>query len=253
MRYLFLLFIGLLSVSAYAQTDSIVVSDTVVVTDEEETEVLVFSNNSWSQMPEEDTLSLDDLILRKDSGMLLLTAKIGFSDKASGSIENGYSRSTFPPMALQLEYFHNDLWSYGGQLVYSRNKSTNDTLSTTYFKDNTVGIAAIGTFHYGTWLQDITHNWFKFGYLDLYASAAIRMDFYRTVDAGVFNEDLQQYESDVIVKETVFNMRVAPIFGARYYISDRFSINMEIGRGNLGMLTSSVSWLINKPEGLRLR
>lgn len=251
MRHLFLLITCLVSLGVFSQGDSIVLVDTTVLGGDEE--VLVFSNNSWSQIPQEDTVPQEALVLRKDSGMLLLTAKIGFSDSYDDTNWKGYSVSNFPPLAFQVEYFHNDLWSYGGQLLYSRNKFTNDTLETTYFKDNTVGLAAIGSFHYGTWLQDITHNWFKFGYLDLYASLAVRMDIHRYVEAGVMNEETLQYESDVVNKDMEVKMRVRPIFGARYYISDRFSINMEVGRGNLGMLTSSVSWLINKPEGLILK
>ncbi len=270
MRYLFCLLTLLLSFSSYAQTDSVahrdtytidtvIVQDTVYIVDtiitvdttyikaygaQRDTLFLDSYDQSWSVIPED---SIDEnVFVRKDSGLVLVTAKIGFSDQSDDTDWEGYSINSLPPLALQVEYFQNDLFSYGAQLLYSRNKYTNDTLTTNYFKNNTVGLAAIGTFHYGSWLQDVTHNWFKFGYLDLYVSMAARMDIHRNVNSD-WNDELQLIQEDNMGKETSVKWRLRPIFGARYYISDRFSLNVEVGKGNLGMLSSSVSWLISKP------
>ena len=271
MKYLLALLLSLVAFVATAQTDSlmgsgtykvdtvfvadttyvidtIIVIDTLVVPSErEERDTLFLSSDqqSWSLVAAEVNDEKKELILRKDSGMWLATAKISFSDTQDDTNWKGYSISSLPPLALQLEYFHNDYFSYGGQLLYSRNKYSNDTLASNYIKNSVLGVAAIGTFHYGSWLQDVTHNWFKFGYLDLYTSMALRFDVHRDVEGGAWNEDLQQFESDVKHKEAEVKMKIRPIFGARYYISDRFSINIELGEGNLGMLSSSVSWLIN--------
>lgn len=236
--------------------DTIYVIDTVIVCDtllvrrfqdkgaELDTVFLSSHQESWSLIPSEDVETDKDIIIRKDSGLLLISAKISFSDTYNDNDWKGYSVSTLPPVAIQVEYFHNDLFSYGGQLLYGRNKYTNDTLITSYVKNSVLGLAAIGTFHYGTWLQDVTHNWFKFGYLDLYASLALRLDFQRDVKQDYWNTDLGEVENQ---NELYARVKIRPIFGARYYISDRFSINVELGRGNLGMLSSSVSWLISKP------
>lgn len=129
-------------------------------------------------------------------------------------------------------------------MFYGRNKYVNDTLTTTSFKNTTVGLAAIGTFHYGAWLEDITHDLFRMGHLDLYASMAVRLDLHHDIEEGAWNDDLQKFESGVRKPDTYVKMRMRPIFGARYYISDRFSMNIELGRGNLGMMTSSVSWVL---------
>lgn len=231
--------------------DTIITIDTLLVkrlkNDDEERDTVFLSSDqhSWSLIPEEDLEDKKKLVLRNDSGKLLVTAKISFSDTSDDNDWEGYSISTMPPMALQVEYFHDNYFSYGGQLLIARDKFTNDTLSTTYFKNSVVGVAGIGTFHYGAWLQDITHNWFKFGYLDLYASLALRFDVHSDVEAGAWNEDIQEFEESVKNKDVYMKMKLRPIFGARYYISDRFSINVEVGRGNLGMLSSSVSWLID--------
>lgn len=230
-----------------AQVDSLLVQDSVVADFKVDTLTLDFDSANWSVIPEDGLIPEEKLILRSDSGMLLLSAKIGFSDTFDDLNRNGYSISTLPPLAVQLDYFYNDLWSYGGQVVYMRNKCTNDTLSAMYSKNTTFGLAALGTFHYGTWLQDITDNWFKFGYLDLYASLALRMDVHRDVTTEEWNDLTSLFEPALKEKEAYVKMRVRPIFGARYYISDRLSINIELGRGNLGTLTSSVSWLISKP------
>lgn len=274
MKFKLLIILVFFSLKVFSQSDSVVVedtyeldtifiSDTVLIIDTiisidtvvvktlksnfEETDTIFLSSHqqSWSLIPEEKLLDTKQLILRKDSGMLLVSAKISFSDSSDDTDWKGYSISTLPPIALQVEYFHDDYFSYGAQLLIARNKYTNDTLPSTYFKDGVVGVACIGSFHYGSWLQDITHNWFKFGYLDLYASLALRFDIHSDIEAGVWNEDLQQFEEDVTNKDVYMKMKLRPIFGARYYISDRFSINVELGKGNLGMLSSSVSWLIN--------
>ncbi len=233
-------------------SDTVIVVDTVLVwgvkkrVEQSDTIFLASDSDSWSVV-EEDSLKHDDFFIRKDSGLFLVSAKIGFSDSNTGTDRSGYSLGTTPPMALQVEYFHNDFFSYGGQIVYTRNKFVNDTLTSQYEKEGTMGLAAIGTFHYGDWLQDITHNNLHFGYLDLYVSLAVRMDMHRSVVAEPWDENVQQFISGEKKKEAYVKMRLRPIFGARYYISDRFSINIELGKGNLGILTSSVSWLISKP------
>lgn len=240
--------------------DTVIIADTILVTDtiitydttlikvsgvERDTLFLSSDAESWSLIPQ-DTVS-EDVFVRRDSGLWLLTAKIGFSDQSSITDWTGYSINSIPPLAMQAEYFHNDFFSYGGQLLYSRNKYTNDTLTTTYFKNTVFGLAAIGTFHYGSWLQDVTHNWFKFGYLDLYVSMALRMDVHRNIAGGAWDEALMAFDASLEEKEIETMWRIRPIFGARYYITDRFSLNVEVGKGNLGMLSSSVSWLISNP------
>lgn len=238
--------------------DTLIVSDTLITYDtvfvkraaedviKRDTLFLSSDSDTWS-LVEQDTLDLEDILIRRDSGMLLVTPKIGFSDNYSSVDKEGYSVHTIPPMALQLEYFHNDFLSYGGQLVYGRNKFVNDTLSSQFEKDATMGIAALGTFHYGAWLQDVTHNRMRFGFLDLYASLVLRLDVHRYVVRDPWDDDLQQFDAGGVTRDAYVKMRLRPIFGARYYISDRFSINIEVGKGNLGVLTSSVSWLVSKP------
>ena len=222
--------------------DTISFAETSIAIDDRRKTIYLDSiNQSWSLIPED---SIEDIYVRRDSGILLLSGKVGFSNQNKTNDWKGYSINTLPPLILQVEYFQNDLFSYGGHILFSRSKFTNDTLSTTFYKDNIFGIAALGTFHYGSWLQNITHNWFKFGYLDLYASIAIRMDIHRQIDAGVWNETTNQYEEDVINKDTKTEFMIRPIFGARYYITDQFSLNIEVGRGNMGMLSASASWII---------
>ncbi len=241
-------------------TDTIILIDTTYVIDT--IDIRKIDNTELSG----DTITLDslsqrftlmedeivkDVFVRQDSGKVQISGKVVFSNQRKTNDWKGYSINSIPPIVFQTEYYHNNLFSYGGQILYSRCKFTNDTLSTTFFKDNTFGIAALGTFHYGSWLQDITHNWFKFGYLDLYLSMAARVDFHCEVDAGVWNETLGQYEADVVNKETNTKFMLRPIFGFRYYITDQFSINIEVGKGNMGMLSSSVSWIIPYPKYLK--
>lgn len=264
MRYILLLPFFFLAFHLSAQSDSLTVmvptlsGDTIMsdsirdehsvtsVQVEGDTIIVEDYNSSWSLIPE-DTIPAVSIVHRKDSGMVLLSAKIGFSESADELEWDGYSTNEFPPVAIQIEYFHNDYLSYGAQLVYTRNKYTNDTLTSNFTKKSIVGMAALGTFHYGSWLQDITHDKINFGYLDLYFTMALRLDVYRDVQGGPWNEDTQQFDVDIKNKDTSAKLRFRPIFGARYFISDRFSINMEFGRGNLGLITTSVSWLINNP------
>lgn len=272
MKYLFAVFLFFYFTDSFAQNDSVVeqetfLYDTVLVADttyvidtivevdtilvkqelkqdnSRDTLVLSEGQTSWSRIPEEE--EREQAFFRNDSGLWLISAKIGFSDKYDNSDWTGYSISTIPPVAMQAEYFFNSFVSYGGQLLYSRSKIYNDTTSSISFKESTIGLAALGTFHYGSWLQDVTHDWFRFGYLDLYVSMALRCDLYHDVDAGEWDEIAGRYIYIEPQKETYLKTRLRPIFGVRYYISDCFSINLELGKGNLGFLTSSVSWKIS--------
>lgn len=267
MKFFFSLLVLTVSLSSFAQVDSAAISDvykldTIIVADTSyvvdtvivqdtmlvkistgddiaaDTIFLSSHHESWSLIPD-TVIEEEEYVIRKDSGKYLLSAKISFADTYDDNDWEGYSISNLAPIAIQLEYFQNDLLSYGGHLLYGRNKYTNDTLTTSYVKNSVVGVAAIGTFHYGTWLQDITNNWFKFGYLDLYASVALRFDVHRDIKEHYWNTDLDMIENQ---DETSLQVKLRPIFGARYYISDRFSVNVELGKGNLGMLSSSVSW-----------
>jgi len=270
MKYLFSILFSLVVCSSFAQVDSlgsgdiykvdtVIVSDTTYVVDtvivqdtlivkravehdlDRDTIFLSSHQESWSVIPQDEIEDQEEVFVRQDSGLFLISAKISFSDNYDDNDWDGYSISNLPPISVQVDYFHNNFLSYGAQLLYGRDKYTNDTLSTSYVKNGVTGLAAIGSFHYGSWLQDVTHNKIKFRYLDLYASLAFRFDVHHNVKSDYWNDATELVENE---NKTVVKMKVRPILGARYYISDHFSINVEFGKGNLGMLSSSVSWVL---------
>lgn len=199
-------------------------------------------NQSWSLFPQEEA-EKEKVMVRNDKGQMLLTAKVSFSDNKDNVDLDGFSVRKLPPLALQIESFNDDFFSWGGQILFAREKYSNDEEPLAYLKNSTAGIAAIGTFHYGTFFQEITHNKLNFGYLDLYVSMVLRFDLHRDV-VHDWNIATLSYEEGIKDVDSYVTTTLRPYFGARYYISDQFSINVEIGKGNLGMLSSSVSWVI---------
>ncbi len=173
----------------------------------------------------------------------IFSTKISFADYSDKNDWDGYSMSKIPPIALSLEKGLTDFFSAGGYIGYYGNKYTNDTLSVNVMRDNTFVLGAIGSIHYAHWLEEVSNYKIFLGDFDFYLSGALKLGFNREKQSnmpGTLGEPLTNHKSNTV------SLNLSPIVGFRYFLSDYFSMLLEFGKGNMGMITTGVSWQIGQ-------
>ncbi len=173
----------------------------------------------------------------------LFSTKISFADYSDKNDWEGYSIRKIPPIALSLEKGINDFFSAGGYVGYYGNKYTNDTLSVNEMHDNTFALGAIGSIHYAHWIEELSNYKLFLGDFDFYVSGALQVSFNRVKESNMPTAEEDIFESN---KNSQVTLRVRPVIGLRYFLSDYFSMLLEFGKGNLGMITTGVTWQIDR-------
>jgi hypothetical protein len=99
----------------------------------------------------------------------------------------------------------------------------------------------VATIHYAHWIEALSGHKIFLGDFDFYVSGAMQVAFNSTNEQHVWQSGEDRFANNKS-SEVKFNIR--PIFGIRYFITDRFCMFFEAGRGNPGMITTGVSWII---------
>lgn len=172
----------------------------------------------------------------------IISPKISFADYSDKNNYENYSISKIPPLSFFVEKGLNSFFSAGGFIGYKRDKYVNDTISTNVLKYRTYTTGAVATIHYAKWIERLSGYSIFLGDFDLYISGAMQMAFNKTEEKHVWDSETGQYKDLPIKKDIDF--RIRPIFGIRYFLTDRFCMLLEVGRGNPGMVTTGVSWFI---------
>ncbi|WP_234408413.1 hypothetical protein [Marinilabilia salmonicolor] len=171
----------------------------------------------------------------------LISPKISFADYSNTDSYDGYSISKIPPTSLFVERGINDYFSAGGFIGYNRDKYNNDTIPKNELRYSTFSTGAVGTIHYAHWIEALSgHKWFL-GDFDFYVSGVAQLAFEKSTEKSAWNTETEAFENN---KESDVRIRIRPIFGLRYFLTDRFSMLIEVGRGNPGMVTTGVSWSV---------
>lgn len=169
----------------------------------------------------------------------VISPRLSFADFSNRDQWGGYSINKIPPIALQAERYINEYFTYGVLLGFYRDKYTNDTLSSNFHRDFNIGFGGLASFHYGKWLEHITHNKVRFNDFDLYLTLGLNW----VVTNSTIRENYHlQNDMPEKLDETTVDFNFGPIAGVRYYITDAFAMNLEIGTGNLGLVTMGISW-----------
>jgi len=112
------------------------------------------------------------------------------------------------PIYVGLDFgVHKDI-TLGGELSF---RSYNDEWPDSHYKHSILGISGNGNYHFNT-LFNIPSNW------DFYAGLNIGFYFWKSPD------DYPGSESS--------SLGLGFQVGGRYYFTDRFGVNLEIGTGN---------------------
>ncbi|WP_462319173.1 hypothetical protein [Marinilabilia sp.] len=171
----------------------------------------------------------------------ILSPKISFADYSDQSSWEDYSISKVPPISLFLEKGINDFFSAGGFIGYNGDKYTNDTIPENVMRYNTFSTGAVATIHYAHWLEALSGHSIFLGDFDLYVSGAFLLAFENTNEQHFWLTETETFDNN---KTSEVKFRVRPIFGIRYFLTERFCMLFEAGRGNPGMITTGVSWNI---------
>jgi hypothetical protein len=174
----------------------------------------------------------------------LISPKISFADYSDSDNYDGYSISKIPPTSFFVERGINDYFSAGGFIGYNRDKYNNDTIPNNELRYSTFSTGAVATIHYAHWIEALSgYKWFL-GDFDFYVSGVAQLAFEKSTEESVWNTETEAFENN---KESDVKVRIRPIFGLRYFLTDRFSMLIEVGRGNPGMVTTGVSWSVGAP------
>ncbi|MGQ1890312.1 outer membrane beta-barrel protein [Thermophagus sp. OGC60D27] len=172
----------------------------------------------------------------------IISPKISFADYSDKNDYADYSISKIPPLSIFVEKGINSFFSAGGFMGYNRDKYVNDTLSSNILKYRTFMTGVVATVHYAHWIERLSGYNIFLGDFDLYISGAAQLAFNKTDEKQVWDPENERY-NDNKGKEVVF--RIRPIFGIRYFLTDRFCMHLEAGRGNPGKVTTGVSWFLD--------
>ena len=171
-----------------------------------------------------------------------ISPKISFADYSDQQNWQDYSISKVPPVSVFVEKGINSFLSAGGFVGYSGDKYTNDTIQTNIMRYRTFMTGVVGTLHYAHWIEQLSGHSIFLGDFDFYVSGAMQLAFHSTSEQQVWNPD-EELRDDHESSEIKFRMR--PIFGIRYFITDRFCMLAEVGKGNPGMVTTGVTWILD--------
>lgn len=169
----------------------------------------------------------------------IISPKISFADYSDQSSWEDYSISKVPPISVFLEKGISNFFSAGGFIGYSRDKYSNDTIPENVMRYNTFSTGAMASIHYAHWLEALSGHSIFLGDFDFYISGAFQVAFENTNEQHFWVPETETFEDS---KTSEVKFRIRPIFGIRYFLTERFCMLFEAGKGNPGMITTGVSW-----------
>ncbi|MCU4175700.1 outer membrane beta-barrel protein [Carboxylicivirga sp. N1Y90] len=168
-----------------------------------------------------------------------LSPKISFADYSDKDDWSGYSISKVPPISMTLEYGLNQYLSTGVTLGFSHDKFTNDTLNSNVHRFSTLAFGGIGSFHFAGLIEKWSNYSVFLGDWDFYLNAGFLLELDRNSEENVWDEERKVFKSS---ETSDLSFRIRPAIGVRYFLTDDFCMLVEVGRTNLGLVTTGLSW-----------
>lgn len=168
-----------------------------------------------------------------------LSPKISFADYSDRNEWDGYSISKIPPLSLALEYGVNDYFSAGAFMGFSNEKFSNDTISTNIVRNSSIAVGGVASIHFAGWIEKWSKYSIFLGDWDFYLSGGVMLQWYGNKKSDVWNETTEEYED---TSSSDVKLRIRPVLGVRYYVTDDFCMLLEVGKANLGLVTTGVTW-----------
>lgn len=176
---------------------------------------------------------------------IYISPKISFADYSDRHDWDGYSIHKVPPISLSVEKGVTDFLSVGALVGYNRDKYVNDTLSLNSHIYSDFVLGNVVNIHFAGWIEEWTNYKVFLGDWDFYAGLGVLFQWQNREDNEVWNETLSEFES---TKRNSFEMRVRPIVGVRYFVTDNFSMLLEVGNGNIGLVTTGITFRIPRDD-----
>ena len=173
---------------------------------------------------------------------LIISPKISFADYSNQNTWSDYSISKVPPISVFFEKGLNTFLSAGGFISYHGDRYTHDTIPDNVMRYRTYGTGAVASVHYAHWIEELSNHSIFLGNFDLYVSAAVRLAIRKTNEQHLWQPEDETFANN---KSTETTLQLRPIFGIRYFLTDRFCMLAEIGKGNPGLVTTGVSWFLD--------
>lgn len=153
----------------------------------------------------------------KKNILLAAVGLVSFGALAQGSLEKGKLQLNAGlgtsgwgiPVYVGLDYgIHRDI-TLGGELSY---RSDSRVYASNKYKSSAIGIGINGNYHFNR-ILDMSNNW------DLYAGLGL-------------NYYVWSYDNDLYKTNDNSDIGLGAQLGARYFFTDKFGINLELGGGN---------------------
>ena len=170
-----------------------------------------------------------------------ISPKISFADYSDRQDWNGYSITKIPPVSLVLERGISDFLSVGAMLGYNRSKFANDTLSSNTYRYSDFALGGLANVHFAGWIEKWTNYSVFLGDWDFYAGLSLLLKWNGSKETDVWNSELQLFEQN---KNNSFAVKMSPLVGVRYFVSDNFCMLLEVGHGNMGLVTTGITFRI---------
>jgi len=170
-----------------------------------------------------------------------ISPKISFADYSDRHDWDGYSITKIPPISVAVERGVTDYLSVGAVLGYSRDKFVNDTLSTNKHRYSDFVLGGVANVHFAGWIEKWTNYSVFLGDWDLYVGLGTLLKWKSFEEVDVWNVELQVFEHN---EDESFSVSVRPLVGVRYFVRDNFCMLVEVGHGNIGLVTTGISFRI---------
>ncbi|MCU4162614.1 outer membrane beta-barrel protein [Carboxylicivirga caseinilyticus] len=167
-----------------------------------------------------------------------VSPKISFADYSDKNDWDGYSISKIPPVSMAVEYGLNDFLSVGGMFGFNRDKYKNDTISTNLHKYGKVVLGGLASVHFAGWIEKWTNYSVFLGDWDFYVTGGVMFEWSSKKETDVWNDELEIYEN---FNDKELKLKLRPAVGVRYFVTDDVSMLLEVGKANLGLVTTGLT------------
>ncbi len=170
-----------------------------------------------------------------------ISPKISFADYSDRNDWDGYSIHKVPPISVAAEKGLTDFLSVGALMGLSRDKYVNDTLASNVHRYSNFALGALANVHVAGWIEQWTNYNVFLGDWDIYAGLSCMLEWQKVREEDVWNQSMQHFNS---AEQSELKFNVRPMFGVRYFVTDNVCMLLELGHGNMGLVTTGITFRI---------
>ncbi|MBK3517650.1 hypothetical protein [Carboxylicivirga marina] len=170
-----------------------------------------------------------------------ISPKISFADFSDRHDWDGYSIKKVPPISIAAEKGLADFLSVGGLVGYSRDEYQNDTLAANVHIYSDLVLGGNANVHFAGWIEEWTDYKVFLGDWDFYAGLSLLFKWNRAEDNIYYPVGIDNIQTET---SKSFDIKIRPLVGVRYFVTDNFCMLLEVGNGNIGVVTTGITFRI---------